>query len=156
CGPAPDGCGGLLQCGTCSAPETCGATAFSKCGLPPGIGPDGGPISSCTPVTCAALGQDCGPAADGCGGLLQCGTCAWPEVCGAGGFSKCGLPPGIGPDGGPIVSCTPTNCAALGYNCGAASDGCGGLLQCGSCSAPFVCGAGGFDRCGLPPGSDSG
>ena len=152
CGPAPDSCGGLLQCGTCMAPETCGGGGFSKCGLPTGVGADGA-VSSCTPTTCAALGFTCGPASDGCGGLLQCGTCTAPETCGAGGFSKCGLPVGIGPDGGPIVSCTPTSCATLNYNCGPASDGCGALLQCGTCPAGQVCGAGGFNKCGASTGT---
>jgi hypothetical protein len=152
CGAAADSCGGLLQCGACAAPMTCGGGGFSKCGLPPGIGADGGPISSCTPTTCPALGYDCGAAADGCGGLVQCGTCAAPQKCGAGGFSKCGLPPGIGPDGGPIVSCTPTTCMTLGYNCGPASDGCGTLLQCGTCTGSQTCGSGGFDKCGMPSG----
>jgi hypothetical protein len=31
----------------------------------------------------------------------------------------------------------------LGYNCGPAGDGCGGTLQCGTCSAPQTCGGGG-------------
>jgi hypothetical protein len=152
CGPAADGCGSLLQCGTCASPATCGAGGFSRCGLPPGVSADGGVASLCTPKTCASLGYNCGPASDGCGGLLQCGTCTSPQSCGAGGFSKCGLPPGIGPDGGPIVSCTPTSCVSLGYNCGPASDGCGALLQCGTCQAPQACGAGGFNKCGLPSG----
>jgi hypothetical protein len=152
CGPAADSCGGLLQCGTCAAPQICGGGGFSKCGLPPGIGPDGGAVSGCTPTTCAALGYTCGAAADGCGGLVQCGSCTAPQTCGSGGFSKCGLPPGIGPDGGPIVSCTPTTCAARGYDCGPASDGCGALLQCGTCTLPQTCGSGGFNKCGLPSG----
>ena len=155
CGPASDSCGGLLQCGSCTAPQTCGGGGFSKCGLPAGIGPDGGRVSSCVPTSCAALGYSCGEAADGCGGLLQCGTCTAPQTCGGGGFSKCGLPPGIAPDGGPIFSCKPTTCADLGYACGPASDGCGALLQCGTCAAPEVCGAGGFNKCGLPAGVGS-
>lgn len=34
--------------------------------------PDAG---ACTPTTCAELGFACGPAADGCGGRLDCGPC---------------------------------------------------------------------------------
>jgi hypothetical protein len=41
------------------------------------------------PLTCAQQGADCGPAADGCGGLLDCGTCS-SGTCGGGGASKCG------------------------------------------------------------------
>jgi hypothetical protein len=44
---------------------------------------------ACTPRTCAAQGIACGPAGDGCGGQLNCGTCA-TGTCGGGGFSKCG------------------------------------------------------------------
>ncbi|MDP8999985.1 MAG: hypothetical protein M3O46_07730 [Myxococcota bacterium] len=153
CGPGADSCGGLLQCGSCTAPETCGAGGFSKCGLPAGVSPDGGRTVSCTPSTCAAFGFTCGPAADGCGGLLQCGTCAAPQTCGAGGFSKCGLPPGVAPDGGSTISCTPKTCSALGYDCGPASDGCGALLQCGTCTSPQTCGGGGFNKCGAPSGA---
>jgi hypothetical protein len=139
CGPAGDGCGGQLDCGTCTAPQFCGGGGASKCGgmLPP----DGG--SNCTPTTCTALGYTCGPAADGCGGMLNCGTCTSPQSCGGGGvFSVCGSMPGIGPDGGTF--CPAATCASLGYNCGAAGDGCGNLIQCGGmCTAPSVCGGGG-------------
>jgi hypothetical protein len=36
-------------------------------------------------------------------------------------------------------SCTPTTCSAQGKNCGAISDGCGGTLNCGTCSTGQVC-----------------
>jgi hypothetical protein len=32
-------------------------------------------------------------------------------------------------------------CAA-GLDCGMASDGCGGMVSCGTCSAPKTCGGG--------------
>ncbi|MCX6742531.1 MAG: hypothetical protein NTX24_05180 [Candidatus Pacearchaeota archaeon] len=35
--------------------------------------------------------------------------------------------------------CTPLTCSQLGYNCGSASDGCGGTLQCGSCGSSQTC-----------------
>jgi len=126
CGPAGDGCGKLLSCGTCTAPQTCGGGATpGKCG---GSG-------GCTPTTCTALGLNCGPAGDGCGGELQCGTCAAPQTCGGGGVpSVCGG----------SNDCVPKTCAALGLNCGAAGDGCGGLLQCGTtCPSGQICGGGG-------------
>jgi hypothetical protein len=44
----------------------------------------------CVPRTCFDLGASCGPAADGCGGLLQCGTCPSGQICGIGGPSVCG------------------------------------------------------------------
>jgi hypothetical protein len=45
--------------------------------------------------------------------------------------------------------CTPLKCADLGYNCGFAADGCGGLLDCRStCPGSQFCGGGGYDVCG--------
>jgi hypothetical protein len=103
--------------------------------------------ASCSPRTCRQQGYDCGQNGDGCGNLIQCGTCPVPEICGAAGFSTCGGGYGLGPDGGPL--CYPTTCKALGFDCGPAADGCGGLLQCGTCQAPLVCGAQGSPgRCG--------
>ena len=142
CGPAGDGCGGLLQCGTCTAPATCGGGGTSsQCGG----------MMGCVPKTCASLGVNCGPAADGCGNLLQCGSCTMPDTCGGNGVpSVCGHNP---------TACTPLTCTAQGFNCGPAGDGCGGLLQCGSCSGGGVCGLGGQPgKCTFPPdaGTDAG
>ena len=144
CGIAGDGCGGQLQCGSCTDPQYCGGGGFNLCGGNNGLGPDGGPV--CVPTTCAALGYNCGNAADGCGGLLTCGTCTNPQYCGGGGYDVCGGNDGVGQDGAPF--CTPTTCAALGFTCGQAGDGCGGLLECGSCTDPQYCGGGGFNVCG--------
>ena len=50
--------------------------------------------STCKPKTCMELNADCGPVADGCGGLLDCGPTMCPkagEICGGGGPSKCGV-----------------------------------------------------------------
>jgi len=143
CGPIADGCGGLVKdCGTCVAPETCGGAGKpSVCGIL--WSGDGAPMDaplSCTPTTCAALGYNCGPAGDGCGGLLSCGTCTAPDICGGGGKpSVCGN--GYKTEAG--LACAPTTCAALGFNCGPAGDGCGGMLSCGTCTAPDICGGGG-------------
>jgi hypothetical protein len=79
CGPIGDGCGGAIDCGSCTSPESCGGggTLFT-CG---GTGSGG----SCTPRTCAQAGATCGQVADGCGGLTpSCGTCLSSETCGAG------------------------------------------------------------------------
>ena len=42
----------------------------------PAIQADGGTV--CTPKTCSQLGINCGPAGDGCGNMLACGTCQLP------------------------------------------------------------------------------
>jgi hypothetical protein len=144
CGFNGDGCGHVLNCGGCTAPEYCGGGGYSKCGGNSTLEPDGAP--PCTPTTCSALGYDCGPAGDGCGNLLSCGSCTNPQYCGGGGFNLCGGNDGLSSDGG--SPCVPTTCAALGYTCGFAGDGCGGLLTCGTCSDPQFCGGGGFNVCG--------
>jgi len=105
------------------------------------------PITACTPLTCASQGKNCGPVGDGCGGVLNCGTCAAPQTCGGAGIlSVCGtaIPPG--------GACVPRTCAELGASCGPAADGCGGLLNCGTCSLPQLCGGSGTPGvCGTPP-----
>src|SRR5262249_12045842 len=42
------------------------------------------PGGSCTPESCVQQGLECGPAGDGCGGVVECGQCPAPGVCGAG------------------------------------------------------------------------
>jgi hypothetical protein len=127
CGTIADGCGGLLQCGTCVAPESCGGGGTpNECG------------SSCTLTTCAAAGATCGIIGDGCGGTLNCGTCPAGSACGGGGTPNvCGTP-----------ACIPRSCATAGATCGSIGDGCGGTLNCGTCVAPQVCGGGGPNTCG--------
>jgi hypothetical protein len=91
------------------------------------------PVVTCVPKTCAEIGAQCGPEGDGCGNIIQCGTCA-TGTCGGGGVSGvCGM-------GG---SCTPKTCAELGFDCGSASDGCSNVIDCGTCSSPLTCGGGG-------------
>ncbi len=115
-----------------------GPIALGDVTLGGGDSTTGGP---CTPKTCAQLGYDCGKNGDGCGNIIDCGSCTPPEFCGAGGFSKCGGNLSA-LDGG--NSCTPRTCQQMGFNCGPAGDGCGGLIMtCGSCSSPDICGGGG-------------
>jgi hypothetical protein len=85
CGLAGDGCGHVVDCGLCSAGQTCGGS-----GVP---GQCGG--SGCVPTTCHALGVSCGYAGDGCGDApLYCGPCTPPATCGGGGTpGQCGTPP---------------------------------------------------------------
>jgi hypothetical protein len=91
---------------------------------------------NCTPQTCQQQNIQCGPAGDGCGNEIQCGSCVSPQACGGGGYGKCGYP-----DAG---TCTPKTCQQLGFQCGANGDGCGNEIQCGSCVSPKVCGGGGI------------
>jgi hypothetical protein len=96
----------------------------------------------CVPLTCADQNVHCGPAPDGCGGLLQCGTCPSPQTCGGSGVGgQCGLPG----EGG---TCVPQTCTQQNVQCGTAGDGCGSLLSCGNCPAGQTCIAG---HCGVPP-----
>jgi hypothetical protein len=81
---------------------------------------------SCTPNTCSGLGYTCGQFPDGCGGVLNCGTCASPDTCGGGGqVGKCG--------------CTPRTCAQQGFQCGIHTNGCGQTLTCPLCGIGKVC-----------------
>lgn len=124
CGPTTDGCGNVIDCGGCAAPETCGGGGQpGQCGA-----------STCVPQSCASQGFTCGFAGDGCGDLIDCGTCIAPETCGGAGIpGQCGG-----------ATCTPRSCQQLGVECGPAGDGCGGVLQCGSCPSPETCGGGGI------------
>jgi hypothetical protein len=147
CGPAADGCGKLLDCGTCAAPATCGGGGVAgKCGTP-----------TCTKKTCAELGVACGPSGDGCGGTQSCGTCPPPPDGGTCTPLPCGGRCGPQGDGcGGLLSCpacdggcTAATCASLGADCGMLGDGCGGSLNCGTCVAPATCGGGGTpNKCG--------
>src|SRR5438309_9083371 len=59
------------RCDVCIGAQTC---ALGRCQAP-----------ACTPASCSSLGLDCGQAEDGCGGVLECGTCSGGKTCGAGG-----------------------------------------------------------------------
>jgi hypothetical protein len=123
CGPLEDGCGGVLDCGSCPAPSSCGGA-----GVPNACG--------CSPRTCAGLGKNCGSITDGCGNTLTCGTCSTSETCGGGGVAN-------------VCGCTAMTCLSAGMNCGTVSDGCGGMLDCGTCDARMTCGGGGTpNQCG--------
>jgi hypothetical protein len=134
-------------CGSGDSSEFVDPTPMLDAGpIPPPIGTiappskkaDAGP-SSCVKKTCASENANCGPIGDGCGGVIQCGTCTNNETCGGGGKpSTCGKP-----------ACTAKTCAQLGANCGAIGDGCGGLIaSCGTCDGG-ICGGGGPSKCGV-------
>jgi hypothetical protein len=95
----------------------------------------------CTPRTCAQLKLSCGPAADGCGGLLDCGSCPDNQICGGGGPGVCGT----------SIQCSPETCIAQKIACGPAGDGCGQVIDCGTCPTGQVCGFDGHPgQCGQP------
>lgn len=110
----------------------------------PGSDAQGDSTSSCQPVTCAALGANCGNAPDGCGGTLTCGTCSPGEDCGGGGPNRCGVCSCALPHAS--SACNDTGCAIVACdpgwgNCnGSALDGCEldtatSNDHCGACGA---------------------
>jgi hypothetical protein len=138
CGLTSDGCGTTIDCGGCPAGQFCGAYSPGVCWA----------AGKCTPKTfaqaCTNAGKNCGPIADGCGGTINCGTCASNQVCGGGGVDNVCHP-----------ACVPKTfaqaCTNAGKNCGPIADGCGGLIDCGTCQFPASCGGGGVpNKCGTP------
>lgn len=125
CGKAPDGCGGVIECGNCAIGQICGGGGTpNKCGDNP-----------CQSRTCAQMNASCGIASDGCADVMDCGGCAAPTTCGGGGTAnQCG--------------CVPRSCAQMGLTCGEAPDGCGGVVDCGGCGAGETCGAVSPNQCG--------
>ncbi|MGZ3419958.1 MAG: hypothetical protein ACXVEE_18930 [Polyangiales bacterium] len=153
CGYLSDGCGDVVNCGTCTvAGEICGGIKANECGNPYA---DGG-VGGCKPKTCTDLGFNCGLAGDGCGATIDCGTCTSPFICGGGGKpSVCGN--SFADDSG--VVCKPKTCADYpAVDCGKMADGCGGLTaDCGTCTAPYICGGGGVaGKCGNSFADDAG
>jgi hypothetical protein len=102
-------------------------------------GLDGGPTDPgdgagpCEPQTCEDQNFECGPADDGCGGTILCGTCPEGEMCGGGGVPhQCDV-------------CEPggESCVELGHECGFALDNCGNIYDC----AEEGLGCGGLEVC---------
>jgi cysteine-rich repeat protein len=116
---------------------------------------------SCTTSSGYAGSQSCNSQCNGwnsCSSSLYCGdgTINGPEVCDGSSFGgkTCVSQLGSGYTGslscqsscsliGTSGCCKPTTCAALGYECGTWSNGCGGNLNCGStCSGGATCQSG--------------
>jgi MYXO-CTERM domain-containing protein len=126
CGTISNGCGAMLTCGTCTAPQTCGGGGTAN-------------VCGCTPAKTCPAGDDCGTVSDGCGGMITCGTCTAPQTCAGGGTAN-------------VCGCTPAKTCPAGDDCGTVPDGCGGMLTCGTCTAPQTCGgAGKANVCGCTP-----
>jgi hypothetical protein len=79
---APDGDCGPDACLPSDAPcdDTLGCCGPFSCG---GGGVPG--VCGCRPFTCASLGRVCGAADDGCGGVLDCGSCGSGQACNGAG-----------------------------------------------------------------------
>ncbi len=129
CGTLLDGCGASLDCGTCSAPETCGGGGTpNACGKP------------CVPKTCQELQHTCGCCyPDGCGGTLDCGQC--PADIWSCGNTQCFFMC-TGTCTCWNENCVPLTCADKGYNCGTWWECCS-KVDCGTCKPPQTCGGGG-------------
>ena len=142
CGKVADGCGGIIDCGTCGVGESCGGGGTpSVCGgLPP-----------CVPKTCSdpSVATLCGQQPDGCGGVIAapCVTCTGTQTCGGGGTpNQCGGASGCVP----ATTC-PTSTGGVPMNCGVEGNGCGGTVSCGTAPCPpgEVCGGAGIPNvCG--------
>ncbi|MBA2663173.1 MAG: carboxypeptidase regulatory-like domain-containing protein [Bradymonadaceae bacterium] len=130
CGSVPDGCGESIECGECSEGLNCGR------GVDQGLCVD--PGAACRPFEqCAdANNAVCGSIPDGCGGLLECGSCADGKVCGQGAqLGRC-----------VDLACTPRLVCENNIQCGSAPDGCGGTINCGGCANSQYCGLTGAER----------
>jgi hypothetical protein len=123
------------------------------------------PATVCQTATCydsprrpgfkpVAKGTDC--TADGTPGAVVCGDPENPAL--SGRCVACNLGDTQCSNGGPRA-CDPATgkwldvdvCARLGANCGPLGDGCGSTVDCGACTPPESCGAGGVPSvCGVP------
>jgi hypothetical protein len=149
--------GDVCKLGVCGGtPQTCDdglACTADSCN------PDGTCAHAITTGSCAIDGACY--AADATSPANQCQQCepgssqtGWTpksngSACGDG--NGCTCQDGIcrGRAGDNNLCCTPTTCQAMGKDCGQISDGCGGTLSCGSCTAPATCGGGGVNNvCG--------
>src|SRR5262249_41926075 len=127
-------CGGMLDCGTCAGGGFCCTISFHHCVASPSD------CCDCCPKTCAQQGIQCGPAGDGCGNLLDCGTCPPPLICGGGMPGVCLCPPSAVICGGKCTDTKtdPQNCGACGQACAPGTVCVAGTCGCG-CSPPQVC-----------------
>ena len=112
CGPADDGCGKQIYCGTCELGFSCNLGTCVEGGV------------SCVARSCEELEVTCGEIDDGCGATLNCGTCGENQGC---------------VDGSCVVLCTPKTCEELNLMCGNADNGCGKELECGGCGEDQTC-----------------
>src|SRR5690349_8106931 len=82
-------------------------------------------------------------------------VCLAVIACGHKSNGSGGAPDASGDPGGDAGStCSLQSCASVGATCGPIGDGCGGTIDCGTCTAPDTCGGGGtLFTCGGGSGS---
>ena len=134
CGSIMDGCLGILECGNCNVPDTCGGGGTANvCGN-----------GMCTSTTCVAESAACGNLSDDCASVLDCGSCSAPAVCGGGGVANaCGVPTVVdaglpGPDASTSGNCDTTCMGQSGAVC-CETCGCNGAtVRCTpACESPY-------------------
>lgn len=156
-----DGCGG--SCGSCLNPpaDYCQSssvlreyTGNSTCSSGTCVweytdqtcvyGCSNGSCGGCAAKTCAELGKQCDSWSDGCGGLVDCGSCGTNQYCSS-GVCKCSY---LTCDtvccaSGQVcyenACCTKDTCEGLSKQCGSWPNGCGGTVSCGSCGLYETC-----------------
>ncbi|HVZ33877.1 MAG TPA: hypothetical protein VG963_15730, partial [Polyangiaceae bacterium] len=136
CGQVADGCGGVVDCGSCADGQVCSLVQPNVCAAPSEL---------CKPVGAdvACAGKHCGVEGDGCGGTIDCGSCPSGQICGLSQPFQCAVPANAG-------ACSVTSCSAQGAECGVIADGCGGTIDCGSCASGQICGVNEPWKCGAP------
>jgi hypothetical protein len=134
-------CLGAISCGEPTEPPS---DSENDASTGPAV-PDGMEViddmvdPNCRPRDCET-GQ-CGPIADGCGGIVPCGDCEGDALCGIVEASQC-------TDPSDLATPLDEDAACEGRECGPAGDGIGGVVDCGDCEDGQSCGAGGPARCG--------
>lgn len=120
---------GTRCCPTCiEEGETCGqGIAGTCCGAATCC--NGRCRTGCCPATCQSLGVECGPARDGCGGVIDCGSCGdTAPICARGTCVTC------------AASCPDTECTLCinlvdgGVQCSGAAG-----LNCTECNTSTDC-----------------
>lgn len=136
CGSWSDGCGGTLNCGSCSGGQLCSSSG--NCYTP------------CYPKTSCSSGKNCGTEPDGCGGNVNCGSCSGGQVCYGSPSGACADPRWVA-TGTDLSVCasrdcySPSSCnndGTCAYSASPAGTSCsGGRCYVGSCdTSPPVTG----------------
>jgi len=125
---SPTGAVTSMLVGPAAAGEICGAGGSSVCGAPDGGG-------GCSPLTCPAGMRNVALSAMAAEVRLTVEAVPPDKPVAPGAPADAERLPG------PV--CAPLTCVQASATCGKVGDGCGGLLDCGTCVAPDSCGGGG-------------